>query len=72
MCAHSAHASVVQESARFYCHAKRSLVKSEGTSAKVGQGVSHHDLCKAVSRTLTCTRMQTHTHRCMHRHKAIL
>lgn len=30
MCAHAVHASAAQESARFYCQAKRSLVKSEG------------------------------------------
>lgn len=61
---HSVHASVVQESARFYRHTKRSLVKSKGTSVKVGQGVSHH---------MTCIRLLTNvsllpTHTCKHAH----
>lgn len=62
VCVHSVHASVVQESARFYCHTKRWLVKSEGTSVKVGQGVSHH---------MTCGRLLTNVslllaHACKH------
>lgn len=57
-------ASAVQESARFYCHTKRSLVKSKGTTVKVGQGVSHH---------MTCIRLLTNVslfpaHTCKHAH----
>lgn len=62
VCVRSVHAGALQESARFYCHTKRSLAESERTPLKVGQGVSHH---------MTCVRLLTNVslwlaHACKH------